>query len=301
MRRLFLISSYCDNEKKLNVLNHNIEIIKKNGWDVLLMSPLEIPTDIVKNVDLFIRTKENPVTPITEKCYIHWKTIFIDGFEYKLERFFPDYGWADLYQRKKLSEIALLYNYDVFYHVIYDTKFDDNLINEIKNNITNCYYSNKSTNGFINECSLHFLPLTRDMLLDFKYFIDKDSYVTTSDLTDHYILKWIKKNNLKKSNLIVNEEINFFNEINFFSQSKSNNFDLFMGKDETNTIKNKFIFYNVKTNLNIIFNENIEHSINTDGIIDTNLYSDSIYSILINGESYIDEFNKLERNLIVKI
>ena len=111
-----------------DILNNKAEINYLNNLTEEKFSSY-LQTAHCPEVDLFIRTKENPVTPITEKCYIHWKTIFIDGFEYKLERFFPDYGWADLYQRKKLSEIALLYNYDVFYHVIYDTKFDDNLIN----------------------------------------------------------------------------------------------------------------------------------------------------------------------------
>ena len=147
MKKLFLISSYCDNDKKIKVLSDNLDKIKKIGGNSLLLSPINLPNNVINKCDFYYQTKENPVTPITEKTYIHWKTININGKNYKMERFFPDYGWADLYQRKTLSKIGLMYNFDIYYHVIYDTKFDEGLIQEINQNKINLYYCNQSTKG----------------------------------------------------------------------------------------------------------------------------------------------------------
>jgi len=302
MKKLFLISSYCDNDRKKDVLLNNLKLLKSLGVDTLLLSTIDLPGNILVESDFYFKTIENPVTSITEKTYIQWRTISINNLTYKLERFFPDYGWADLYQRKKLSQIALTYDYDIYYHIIYDTKIDEGLILEINNNTTNKYYSNKSTGGHINEFSLHFLPLNKEMLIDFERFLNKDGYVTTADLTHDYMLKWANKNDIKKSKFIVQEEINYYDEINFFSQSKSGKYDVFLGKDETNKTINRFVFYNVKSLLNVIVNEKT-FIVKSDTIIDINIKTESIYTIKIDdGENifeYIDEYNKLERTLVV--
>lgn len=305
MKKIFLISTYCDNLKKIKVLEKNLDIIKSFGFDSLVLSPIKLPDFIIEKCDFFYRTKENPVTPITEKCYIHWRVIDVDNKQYKLERFFPEYGWADLYQRKTLSNISLIYEYDIFYHIIYDTKFDDGLLNEINQDKFNVYYSNQSTNGDINEFSLHFLPLNKEMLIDFGVYLNKNQYISSHDLPHEYMLKWIKKNDIKKEKYIVQEEINYYDEINFFSQTKNDKFDIFLGKDETNKTTNSFIFYNVKQPITLIINDNRVFEICDDVVIKTNLYTQDIKSIVIreNGSTinYMEEYNKIERTLITKI
>ena len=48
--------------------------------------------------------------------------------EIVVKRSVIDYGWAALYQTKKLSEYALTYDYDRYYHIIYDTEIDDTVV-----------------------------------------------------------------------------------------------------------------------------------------------------------------------------
>ena len=46
MRRLFLISSYCDTEEKTEVLKKNLIRIKDLGWDTMLLSPIGLESSI---------------------------------------------------------------------------------------------------------------------------------------------------------------------------------------------------------------------------------------------------------------
>ena len=46
-KRVVLINSYCDNQEKINILETNINKIKSNSLDVILLSPIELPTKII--------------------------------------------------------------------------------------------------------------------------------------------------------------------------------------------------------------------------------------------------------------
>lgn len=52
-KKVALISTFCDTEEKLNILEENIVKIKSLGIDVMAISPIEIPYDIIKLCDFF--------------------------------------------------------------------------------------------------------------------------------------------------------------------------------------------------------------------------------------------------------
>lgn len=306
MKKIFLISSYCDNQEKKEVLTQNIKKIKKLGFDVLLLSPIPLNNEIINLCDFYFQTTENPVTSIEEKTYIQWMIIKDDyyGKEYRLERFFPEYGWAALYQNKKLSQIGLTFDYDIYYHFIYDTVINEGLISEINSNRVNTYYSNKSTNGDINEFSLHFLPLDRYGMISFEKFLIKGNYLGSHDLTHDFMLKWVKNHEIEKGDLIIEEEINFFNYINFFSIYDGDEVNLFFERFELNQEKNKFICYDLKTNdIEIIVNGSLFFNNIIEKVpVETNLDTDDIKKIEVRIDGTIhdctENYNKVGRNKI---
>ncbi len=305
MKKLFLISSFCDSEEKKEVLTKNLKKIKELGYDTLLLTPISLDKNIIDLCDYYYQTKENPVSSIEEKTYIHWSIITNDkGEQYRLERFFPEYGWAALYQNKKLTQIGLTFDYDIYYHIIYDTIINDGLIEEINSNKVNTYYSNKSTNGDINEFSLHYIPLNKDGMISFEKFLDRERYVTSHDLTHDFMLKWANQNDILKSDFIVEEYINFYTDINFFSIYNGNEVKLFFEKFELNQEKNKFICYNKKTeSIKVIINDDLVFDQIMEKIpIETNSYTSEINKIQIqvNGNTYdcTDSYNKVGRNKI---
>lgn len=304
-KKLFLVSSYCDTEEKKKVLSNNLKKIKNLGYDTLLLSPIPLNSEIIELCDFYYQTKENPVSTIKEKTYIYWSIIQNEkGEKYRLERFFPEYGWAALYQNKKLSQIGLTFDYDMYYHIIYDTNINEGLIDEINSNTVNMYYSNKSTNGDINEFSLHFIPLDRKGMVSFEKFLDRNKYITSHDLTHNFMLKWVKENNIKKSSFIVDEHINFYTDINFFSIYDGDELNVFFEKFELNQEKNKFICYDLKTdNIKIIINDSlIFDNIFEKKPINTNLYTNEINKIevQVNGLLYdcTNSYSKIGRNKI---
>jgi hypothetical protein len=304
MKRLFLVSSYCDTEEKVEVLKKNLIKIKELGWDSMLLSPISLDTNVIELCDYYYQTKENPVSTIEEKTYIHWRSVNKNGEMVRMERFFPEYGWAALYQNKKLSQIGLTFDYDIFYHVIYDTKFTDELIKEIESNTKNKYYSNISTNGDFNEFSLHYLPLDRDMMISFESFLNKDKYNNSDDLTHDYMLRWCREEGLEHSDIIVEEYINYYTDINFFSIYDGEDVNVFFEKYEKNNKKNRLFIYDLKhEKVDVIINNSFEfNNIKEKDMVDTGFYTKDIYSIKVSimGQitECIDSYNKIERTKI---
>ena len=71
MKKIALISTFCDTKEKQNILKENIIKIKNLGIDVMAISPIEIPYDITKLCDFFFYTKENPLLKWPVRMYTH--------------------------------------------------------------------------------------------------------------------------------------------------------------------------------------------------------------------------------------
>ena len=65
MKKVALISTYCDTQEKLDVLEKNINNVKTCGLDVIVISPIFLPENIQKKCDYFFLMKDN-VNPIWE-------------------------------------------------------------------------------------------------------------------------------------------------------------------------------------------------------------------------------------------
>jgi hypothetical protein len=57
MKKVVLISTFCDTPEKLEVLERNIDNVKTCGLDVIVISPFFLPESIQKKCDYFFLTK----------------------------------------------------------------------------------------------------------------------------------------------------------------------------------------------------------------------------------------------------
>ena len=78
MKNIVIISSYANTEEKLDILKNYILQIKKSKYDILLISRLPVPPNIIELVNYCIYDKENFLLPI-EKSPVTW---FADDKEY---------------------------------------------------------------------------------------------------------------------------------------------------------------------------------------------------------------------------
>jgi hypothetical protein len=275
MKKIALISTFCDTEEKQNILKENIIKIKSLGIDVMAISPIEIPYDITKLCDFFFYTKENPLLKWPVRAYTHWYEMRLtDGRITTLQRGLADYGWAGLYQVKKLSQLALTFDYDTFYHLIYDLEIDEVVEQELISNNVNIIHPRKDPHHpkTIWESTLHFMVFDRTLMEKIEKEITLDEYLKTNGMAEGEVLKWVNKYNIPISTHPVKDKIFYWGDYNFFNYSPFSEFKMFLSKNEEMTIwlgESPIYDTKLKDNLRIVFHgfENMgEIKININGM-----------------------------------
>lgn len=235
-KKIVLISTFCDTEKKVEVLKDNLKKIKDLGLDTMIIAPNFLPfeQEIIKISDFVFYTKENPLLEYPLRQYTHWYEMQLhDERVITLHRGFADYGWAALYQTKKLSQIALTFDYDIFYHLIYDVEIDDVLERELLFDEVNLIHPRRNPNHpeEIWETTLHFMVFDRDMMKKIEKEITLDEYISTNGVAEGEVLKWTKKHELKISNHCVKDKIFYWENFDFFNISPFEEFKFFVSKN----------------------------------------------------------------------
>lgn len=237
MKKIVLISTFCDNDEKQNVLYETVEKIKELGLDVMMICPnfLPIKQEIIQLCDFTFFTKENPLLTWPVRQYTHWFEIGIS--ENRICTFHEghtDYGWAALYQTKKLSQIALTFDYDIFHHIIYDLKITDEVIEKLLNEELNVIYPRKNPKNpnEIWDENLHLMTFDRQTFEKIEKEITLKNYLSDSGFAEGEVKKWREKFNLKVSNLIIEDRIFYWDGHEFFNYSPFSDFKLFISKNE---------------------------------------------------------------------
>lgn len=233
MRKVALISSYCNTEEKKKSLLNNLLKLKKIGIDSIVISPnfLHLGKEIHEECDFIFYTKENPILNWPERGFCHWfKNNSPSGRITSLVTYLFDYGWAALYQTKKLIQIGLTFDYDIFYPMIYDLDLDEFVEGEILSNKTDVVYTRRNPKNLdeIWETSLQFMILSRENCVLIEKEITKENYISSPEPAEGQVSIWKEKFNLKRSEESVRDTIFFFSEINFFDFSPYTDFKLFI-------------------------------------------------------------------------
>lgn len=279
-KKVVLISSFCDNQKKMDVLKENLIKLKSLNLDTMVIAPNFLPVDeeIIKLSDFVFYTKENPLLKYPIRQYTHWyEKQLPDGRVTTLHRGFADYGWAALYQTKKLSQIALTFDYELFYHLIYDVEIDDVLVSELSKNDANIIHPRRNPNhpDEIWECTLHFMVFDRDMMSKIEKEITLEEYMSTNGVAEGEVLKWTKKFDIKTSEHCIKDKIFYWENFDFFNMSPFPDFKMFLSKNPELEI---WLGYEtpyselLPTNLRIVFHE-IPDGTKVDVVVNGQNYS----------------------------
>jgi hypothetical protein len=283
MNKVALISTYCDNQEKLDVLEKNINIVKSHGLDVIVVSPIILPEKIQKQCDYFFLTKDNPVFDWPKKAMFIWRELPLGNQRIKITTTFADYGWAGLFQVRQLSDIALMLDYDYFYHMIYDIKIDDNVIHYFNNPHDNIIFPSKRGNEIWNV-GLHYMIFDRKNLIQFKSLISEESYFAVRG--DH-AFKWLERTvGVTKSEIAkipVEDEIFYYEGHDFFNSSPAEGVNFFINKNDevSETIKLLFYYVSEPKEVRITINDNIyDYVIRGNSLIDLGFYKFNIPKVL---------------------
>ena len=145
MKKIALISTFCDTFEKQELLRKNIGRIKDLSTDIMVISPIKIPYEIIEMCDYFISVKENPILPLDTRSQLLWKYPN-SSHNIRHTLISKDYGWTSLYQIKKLLEISNNLDYDIFYLMIYDLKIDQEIEKIFIDNEVNYFFPNTREN-----------------------------------------------------------------------------------------------------------------------------------------------------------
>lgn len=321
MKKISLISTYCDTEEKVNILLENIKILKDLGTDVLVISPLVLPEEVIEESNFVFFTKENPLLNWPIRAFTFWKNYLVDGKSIMMHRNVPDYGWAALYQVKKMSQIALSFDYDVFYHLIYDLDIDETIVEEIKNDSTNLIHPRVNPNNpdELWEATLHFMSFDREMMEEVVKKINLDEYLNSNGVAEGQALRWTKELPISISETPIKDKVFYWKDKDLFDYSKSSIYKMFIGKNEDTRVwkgdppveedldsKIRIFFYDWTSNeeITIIINGVEEkYSLSSNQIFTSPVDSQNPLNSLCVIDStgsydYTDVYSKVDRNLI---
>ena len=296
--KIVLISSYCDTKEKIDILINTIKTVKSYNLDVMVNSPLPLPSDVINMCDFYVQTKENPLLYWPEKSVMSWVRNTDKDKEIVIKRALIDYGWAALYQTKKLSEYALTYDYDRYYHIIYDTEIDDTVVST--------FLSDKKCNFYPfheHKVSLHLIALDRENLLKFSNLITFDSYLKFNCIVENWLYDTLIKSNMDYKIELekIEDLILFHKDDNLFDYSDINGLVFFIVKDVVHNDEVCLYFYNNKEKINVLINvDGVEASYNISNrdIINLGFKPYNIKNVLISYDGISSDITEKIKNII---
>jgi hypothetical protein len=242
MKKIALISSFCDNQQKKDLLKKNIKKIKNLGVDTMVISPLKLDDETIELTDILIYTKENPVLSWPEKAYFQWWDGTINGEHITMTTTYPDYGYAGLVQVKRMADFALSMDYELFFPMIYDININEHVESVLLGNKKNSFFPSMR-DGQIWGIGLHLISLDREHLNRFKTLITKESYLVEGDFD---AFAWLHRAVKLIPGILESEPVEdliyFLENKNFFDLSPTNKFRCFIHKTKIDDMK--LVFYN---------------------------------------------------------
>ncbi len=240
MKRLVLISTFCDSQEKIDVFAENIKKIKSVGLDIMALGPnwLKMPEELINECDFFFYTKENPLVGYPIRRHTHWCLKAIEeNRDVVLHKGFDDYGWASLYQIRKLIELGLTFDYDSFCITIYDTVITDQLLAKLldeKNNILHKRIDPKDSSIIVD--SAHFVIVDREKASLIKEDIVYDNYDRVHFAED-FPKKWSREFGITYEEPHITDKIyHWENQPPTFDYQIHKDFKFFISKHPDETI-----------------------------------------------------------------
>ena len=192
MKRIVLISTFCNTEEKLKMLKSKLIELKSMGIDSMILTQFELPFSVIELATYCFITRDNPIIKWPEFSRLARKQVFENGKAFLLVKGISDYGFAHASQYKTLSKIALSYDYEVFYFMNYDLLVDETVVKALSANDISCNLWPCQRGDFSARATLNFMAFNRENLIKLIESIRREQYVSNllanpSDATEHWI------------------------------------------------------------------------------------------------------------------
>tara|TARA_R110000796_G_scaffold66392_3_gene152725 strand:+ start:66 stop:1031 length:966 start_codon:yes stop_codon:yes gene_type:complete len=269
---LIIILSHCDTEYKKEILTNNINVIKANNFDILLVSHIPLPSSIQQIVEYFVYDKSNPLIRWPERGMVFWKKIlFNENSNSRLQTIYPDYGWTAFNQILLGGNLGLSLDYDYFSFINYDIQITDSTIEALKNptpfltsKVQGFHESTSRYPGFmlniLNRKNLKaILPLINKehYINDSHSWKEPSRFIDAEDYWSHLIRNFKHITHTE----VIRDLISFDDGESMFNYSGNNQFKIFFQNDNTyRTIQSdnvpKILLFDIQiSNLKLVVND----------------------------------------------
>lgn len=305
MKKIVLISSHCEDQEKKNVLIDNIKTLKKNDFDVILYSTINLENKIIDLCDYYIFSKINPILKYPLKGMGAWRHFHLKDEIYSITHIFDDNGWAGLTQYKNMLSLVKNLDYDVIYLMIYDIELTDILIDVLKNNEKTLFFPSKHKNNSSHwKVGPHLICLNKKDIDIFLGETTLENYLRNkSNFLEKFIEEIQSKHDWIISDIIVEDLINRFKQP-FEKNLLINKTKVYFINDIEKNIFG-FLFYDIEVDFNMKLTVN--DTISSQYIeSDTIIFCEKPINKLVleidgNEVNFTEKINQYVQNLIEKI
>ena len=272
---LIIITCHCNDENKLKVLDENIDLLKSNGFNILLISHISIPFNLQQKVEYYLFDKSNPIIYPPVRTFRFWNTRSHPTDKTKIIKLrsnHPDYGWTVFNQFIKSSNFALDLDYEYYSFINYDIELTENIIGDLKNPLP--ILTSRVKDNF-NETGYRFPSFMLNIfdrnhleklvsLFDMQFYMqDTHPHIVNNKFTDaeHYF-----KHLISLFDYVIHpddiKDLMLFEDNTLFNKSGTEDFKVFIQNDNTfkklksNSWIPRLFVYDVKVNvINIKVND----------------------------------------------
>lgn len=177
MKECFAITTYCNTEEKIQVLNRTINDIKQYGFPIFIHAHYPLPEYIQKSVYSYFFSSDNPI--LKNRFNKFW--YMVD--KYKLEITVYDYYYTTL---KGWSEsIKICSDYDRIHIINYDTNLPPELFNLSRKYDKSIFLQNRDLSS--NYISPTYFCLNKKSFEYFRENITLEKYVSFNKMNGSFL------------------------------------------------------------------------------------------------------------------
>lgn len=281
---LIAILCHCNTPEKEALLKENIEIIKKEGHDILIVSHIPVSYEIQDIVEYSIYDKSNPLISYPDRGMVYWQYRTVNDSKIKMQNIMPDYGWTALNQILNVSRFALPLDYTHYTFLNYDALLSEVVLHELREPadfVTSKVKDDRNDDGY-RYPSFMLNILTKKNLKRLLPLIDKDDYMCDTHLfieggkfrdAEQY---WGHLTSIFNQFILKEQMVDqiSFDFPNIFNESNHSEFKIFLQNNntfdriDTNSFQPRIMIYDNTTDKLILNINEVKVEIQQDVIID---------------------------------
>tara|TARA_Y100000310_G_scaffold251987_1_gene258630 strand:- start:1043 stop:2752 length:1710 start_codon:yes stop_codon:yes gene_type:complete len=194
-KEVFLITSFCDNEEKIQLLKETLQYLKPLNLPLCVHDPVGVEENLIKaGADYLVVDPSNPIPPLTQRSIYATRSLPCND-DIVINSHSPDIGSAAVHQLQSGLIYLSSLGYDVVHVINYDVFIDHNFFSNMASPkalkyaaVLYCGAHTKNDQGWSLCCCFYSINLHRcDKIIRSMSFADYITSTSASDSFESYV------------------------------------------------------------------------------------------------------------------